>query len=133
MNTKAYIKKYHLDEPEKSDFFDRKAFIKDLQQEFNEQFQNTLVVRAKQGLGMEFNIFQQIVKNIQAKYNAISNKKIGEPLTEKLFSAFYAIAVIPIRAKYYPEEHEKISLKKGLISKDSQESPKKGDNNNPQD
>lgn len=113
MNTSWYVKKYKLD-TEKSDKFNREEFVNDLGKEFTEQLENTILARKKYDLSMDFKIFQQIVKNMQAKFNAISNKKLGKPLTEKLFSAFYATVVIPARAKYFPKEHEEISTKRDM-------------------
>lgn len=113
MNTSWYVKKYKLD-TEKSDKFNREEFVNDLGKEFTEQLENTILARKKYDLSMDFKIFQQIVKNMQAKFNAISNKKLGKPLTEGLFSAFYATVVIPARAKYFPKEHEEISTKRDM-------------------
>ena len=113
MNTSWYVKKYKLD-TEKSDKFNREEFVNDLGKEFTEQLENTILARKKYDLSMDFKIFQQIVKNMQAKFNAISNKKLGKPLTENLFSAFYATVIIPARAKYFPKEHEEISTKRDM-------------------
>lgn len=108
MNTASYVKKYNLGSS-KSDKFNREEFVKDFSKDFLEQVEITRVAREKLGLGFDYNIFQQLVKESVVKFNAISNKKGGAPLTEKLFSAFYAITVIPIRAKLFPKEHAEIS------------------------
>lgn len=55
-----------------------------------------------------FDKFKEIVKQVETKFWAISNKKVGEPFTKNLWSAFYAVYIIPVRAKIYPEIDAKI-------------------------
>lgn len=44
-----------------------------------------------------------MVKQVNDKFRAISNKKKGFAFTFELWNAFFAIKVIPIRNKYFPE------------------------------
>ena len=49
--------------------------------------------------------FLHAVKEQKDKFRSISNMKAGEPFSEKLFSAFFALHVIPIRANLFPNLH----------------------------
>ena len=114
MNTNEYIMKYGLN-TSKSNKFNREEFIKDLSNEFLERFNNTKVAREKMGLEFDFRIFLELVKDMYVKFNSISNKKYGPPLTQKLFSAFYAITVIPTREKFFPKEHMEITNRRNNL------------------
>ena len=70
---------------------------------------NTLKIQAE---NFTYEKFKHLVKEQQDKFWSISNKKIGEPFTEKLFSAFFAIHVIPIRAELFPNIHAKLEIKR---------------------
>lgn len=52
--------------------------------------------------------FRHAIKEQQDKFWQISKKKIGEPLSDGLFSAFFALYVIPLRANLFPNIHEEI-------------------------
>ena len=56
--------------------------------------------------------FLHAVKEQQDKFWSISNKKAGEPFSEKLFSAFFALHVIPIRANLFPNLHAELEEKR---------------------
>lgn len=114
-STKEFIALYRLDQ---SNFnFIREDFLKGL----NEYFLELLVFNAigRQGWDLSqelpinennfnFDKFKQTVRQVEQKFWAISNKKVGEPFSKNLWSAFYAIYVIPIREKYYPEIDQEI-------------------------
>ena len=110
MNTKNYVKKFKLDLGDKE--FDRDGFIREFEKEFLERVKITQNLRKGMGLSFEYNIFSNIIKEMQDKFNSISNKKLGEPLPHSLFSVFYARTVIPLRGKLFPEIHEKIRIYK---------------------
>ena len=52
--------------------------------------------------------FLHAIKEQQDKFWQISKKKLGEPLSDGLFSAFFALHVIPLRANLFPNIHEEI-------------------------
>lgn len=114
MNTKTYIKTFHLD---REGNFNRKAFMKVFSDEFLERLESTRIARINQGLEFEFRIFLNIVKEMQNKFWAISNKKVGEPFTKDFFGWFYSNTVIPARKKYFPDEDHKIALNRAMYNK----------------
>lgn len=107
MKTKDYIKKYNLDSKE-SNKFKREEFLYDLREEFLEKIQIEIKQRKKYSLPFTINDFNRVVKNIEQKFNSISNKKLGEPLTDNLFKAFFAKHVVPIRYQYFPCKEFKV-------------------------
>lgn len=110
MKTNDYIKKYGLDKNNKSlSKLEKDEFFKDLEKELLERIQE----RAKNYTedNLPYRIFQILVKQVNDKFWAISNKKKGIAFTFELWNAFFAIKVIPIRNKYFPEM-EKFKHKK---------------------
>lgn len=101
MKTIDYIKKYGLDKNNKSlSKLEKDEFFKDLEKELLERIQE----REKNYPGdLPYKIFQNLVKQVNDKFRAISNKKKGIAFTFELWNAFFAIKVIPIRNKYFPE------------------------------
>ena len=110
MTTKQYVKKFKLQEPGTHLSYD--AFLKDFIEEFDSRIKVTIETRAKADLEFTFDIFKGLVKEMQTKFCSISNKKIGGPLPETIWNAFYAQAVITRRAHYFPKEHEEINLRR---------------------
>lgn len=104
MKTIDYIKKYGLDKNNKSlSKLEKDEFFKDLER---------IQEREKNYPGdLPYKIFQNLVKQVNDKFWAISNKKKGIAFTFELWNAFFAIKVIPIRNKYFPEM-EKFKHKK---------------------
>lgn len=123
MKTKDYIKKFRMDEENFE--FDRDEFLKELNKEFLDRLELTQKYRELNKMDFPFKVFQEIVKEMQSKFWAISNKKVGKPLTPELFSAFYAYAVIPAREKYFPKEHAEISKRREEIKKRQEERERK--------
>lgn len=111
MTTKQWIKKFNLDSLE-CDPINREEILRELNKEFLERLQTVQMERERKNLEFTFNIFQNVVTEMQAKFWAISNKKVGKPFTQELFSAFYASTVIPNRKKLFPEEHAKITARR---------------------
>lgn len=110
MTTKEYIQKYKLNSPNvDSNKFNRDKFLQDLGGEFVEKLQAALDMATRGRYTLGFPAFQSIVKSMQDKFNSISNKKSGLPLTQDLFNAFFAIYVIPTRARLFPEKHQEIT------------------------
>ena len=117
MHTKEYVKKYRLDDHQYSNHFNTDLFLSDLNEEMMERINMEKESRKKIGLEYSYRIFQVIIQEMQQKFCAISNKKVGGPLRQGLWNAFYAKYIIPTRANDFPEEHKKILLKKELSEK----------------
>lgn len=110
MKTIDYIKKYGLDKNNKSlSKLEKDEFFKDLEKELLERIQERERNYTEDNL--PYRIFQILVKQVNDKFWAISNKKKGFAFTFELWNAFFAIKVIPIRNKYFPEM-EKFKHKK---------------------
>lgn len=110
MKTIDYIKKYGLDKNNKSlSKLEKDEFFKDLEKELLERIQEREKNYTEDNL--PYRIFQNLVKQVNDKFWAISNKKKGIAFTFELWNAFFAIKVIPIRNKYFPEM-EKFKHKK---------------------
>lgn len=110
MKTNDYIKKYGLDKNNKSlSKLEKDEFFKDLEKELLERIQERARNYTEDNL--PYRIFQILVKQVNDKFWAISNKKKGIAFTLELWNAFFAIKVIPIRNKYFPEM-EKFKHKK---------------------
>mgnify|MGYP000193905432 FL=1 len=110
MKTIDYIKKYGLDKNNKSlSKLEKDEFFKDLEKELLERIQEREKNYTEDNL--PYRIFQILVKQVNDKFWAISNKKKGIAFTFELWNAFFAIKVIPIRNKYFPEM-EKFKHKK---------------------
>lgn len=105
MKTIDYIKKYGLDKNNKSlSKLEKDEFFKDLEKELLERIQERERNYTEDNL--PYRIFQILVKQVNDKFWAISNKKKGIAFTFELWNAFFAIKVIPIRNKYFPEMGE---------------------------
>lgn len=110
MKTIDYIKKYGLNKNNKSlSKLEKDEFFKDLEKELLERIQERARNYTEDNL--PYRIFQILVKQVNDKFWAISNKKKGIAFTFELWNAFFAIKVIPIRNKYFPEM-EKFKHKK---------------------
>lgn len=110
MKTIDYIKKYGLDKNNKSlSKLEKDEFFRDLEKELLERIQEREKNYTEDNL--PYKIFQNLVKQVNDKFWAISNKKKGIAFTFELWNAFFAIKVIPIRNKYFPEM-EKFKHKK---------------------
>lgn len=115
MTTKEYIKKYHLQEENFNLNFDK--FLKDFINEFNERIERTIAERKKADLDFGFNIFQNLIKEMQTKFNSISAHTRGS-LPDTIWNGFYAKGVIPARAKYFPVEHAEINARREKFLKE---------------
>lgn len=111
-----YIKKFRLDQSNYQ--FNREEFISELGKDFLEYIQNTTI-----GINPDTNIiyyyrFREIVKNFEEKFWSISSLKPGEPFSKKLWDAFFATQVVPLRKRLFPkmqalieEQRNKITVK----------------------
>lgn len=110
MKTQEYVKQFKLNVPNYQ--FNREKFMEVFGQEFKDRIEATVTACKKMGVEFTYEKFKHLVKEQQDKFWNISNKKIGEPFTEKLFSAFFAIHVIPIRAELFPDIHAEMEIKR---------------------
>lgn len=106
MKTQEYIKQFKLDREHYN--FNRGKFIEAFGQEFNDRIEATLTACKKMQVQFTYEKFLHAVKEQHDKFWNISNKKVGEPFSEGLFSVFFAIHVIPLRANLFPNIHEEI-------------------------
>ena len=96
-----YVKQFKLDQ-ENYDF-KREEFISELGKEFLEYCQTTTIGINSETKHIYYYRFREIVKNFQEKFWSISKLKIGEPFSEKLWNAFFATQVVPLRKKLFPD------------------------------
>lgn len=113
MTTKDYIKTFNLDK--ENIVLNTGEFIKALDFEFLEKLLIVKNFRENNNLTFSFHIFQNLVKEMNRKFWAISNKKVGVSFNGKLYSEFYTKVILKYRQKYFSEEHEKLLQKKAAI------------------
>lgn len=123
-----YVKLFKLDQ-ENFDF-KREEFISELGKEFLEYCQTTTIGRDNKSGIIYYYRFREIVKNFESKFWAISELKVGEPLSQKLWKAFFATQVVPLRGRLYPKMQKRIEEHRQLNSHSKQDKkfsdPKKG-------
>lgn len=115
-----YVKLYRLDQENYQ--FKREEFLKEFGEEFLEYCKTTPIGRNTETGTVYYYRFQEIVKNFETKFWAISQLKKGQPFTKKLWKAFFAIYVCPYREKHFPVQ---VNLIRQLKAK----SPGKQDSN----
>lgn len=114
-----YVKLFKLDQ-ENFDF-KREEFISELGKEFLEYCQTTTIGRDNKSGIIYYYRFREIVKNFESKFWAISGLKVGEPLSQKLWNAFFATQVVPLRRRLYPKMQKKIEEQRQLNSHSKQD------------
>lgn len=114
-----YVKLFKLDQ-ENFDF-KREEFISELGKEFLEYCQTTTIGRNNKSGIIYYYRFREIVKNFESKFWAISELKVGEPLSQKLWNAFFAIQVVPLRRRLYPKMQKRIEEQRQLNSHSKQD------------
>lgn len=110
MKTQEYIKQFKLDREHYH--FNREKFIEAFGQEFNDRIEAIITACKKMQVQFTYEKFLHAVKEQQDKFWNISNKKVGEPFSKGLFSAFFALYVIPIRASLFPNLHAELEEKR---------------------
>lgn len=110
MKTNEYVKQFKLDRENYN--FNRKKFMEAFGQEFKDRIEAMITACQKMKAQFTYEKFLHAVKEQQDKFQSISNKKAGEPFSEKLFSAFFALHVIPIRANLFPNLHAELEEKR---------------------
>jgi len=110
MKTNEYVKQFKLDKENHN--FNRKKFMEAFGQEFKDRIEAMVTACKKLKVQFTYEKFLHAVKEQQDKFQSISNKKVGEPFSEKLFSAFFALHVIPLRANLFPNLHDELEEKR---------------------
>ena len=106
MKTAEYVKQFKLDKPNYN--FNREKFMEAFGQEFKDRIEAMITACKKMQVQFTYEKFLHAIKEQQDKFWQISKKKRGEPLSDGLFSAFFALHVIPLRANLFPNIHEEI-------------------------
>lgn len=110
MKTREYVKQFKLDREHYN--FNREKFMEVFGQEFNDRIEAIITACKKMQVQFTYEKFLHAIKEQQDKFRNISNKKVGEPFSEGLFSAFFALHVIPLRASLFPNIHAKLEEKR---------------------
>lgn len=110
MKTNEYVKQFKLDRENYN--FNREKFMEAFGKEFKDRIEAMITACQKMKVQFTYEKFLHAVKEQQDKFRSISNKKAGEPFSEKLFSAFFALHVIPIRANLFPNLHAELEEKR---------------------
>lgn len=110
MKTAEYVKQFKLDKPNYN--FNREKFMEAFGQEFKDRIEAMITACKKMQVQFTYEKFLHAIKEQQAKFWQISKKKLGEPFSEGLFSAFFALHVIPLRAILFPNIHAELEEKR---------------------
>ena len=110
MKTNEYVKQFKLDKENYN--FNREKFMEAFGQEFKDRIEAVITACKKMKVQFTYEKFLHAVKEQQDKFQSISNKKAGKPFSEKLFSAFFALHVIPLRASLFPNLHAELEEKR---------------------
>ena len=119
MKTQEYVKQFKLDREHYN--FNREKFMEAFGQEFKDRIEATITACKKMQVQFTYEKFLHAIKEQQDKFWNISNKKIGEPFSEGLFSAFFALYVIPLRASLFPNIHAELEEKRRKAIKGCQD------------
>lgn len=117
MKTQEYVKQFKLDREHYN--FNREKFMEAFGQEFKDRIEATITACKKMHVQFTYEKFLHAIKEQQDKFWNISNKKVGEPFSEGLFSAFFALHVIPLRASLFPNIHDKLEKRRKAIERDA--------------
>lgn len=116
MKTQEYVKQFKLDREHYN--FNREKFMKAFGQEFKDRIEATITACKKMQVQFTYEKFLHAIKEQQDKFWNISNKKIGEPFSKGLFSTFFALHVIPLRASLFPNIHAESEEKRRKAKRD---------------
>lgn len=117
MKTQEYVEQFKLDREHYN--FNREKFMEAFGQEFKDRIEATITACKKMQVQFTYEKFLHAIKEQQDKFWNISNKKVGEPFSEGLFSAFFALHVIPLRASLFPNIHDKLEKRRKAIERDA--------------
>lgn len=126
--TKEFIRQFRLNEENFE--FNREDFLTELNKYFleilykaisnNTELQNpyqSLISYANSGK-FTWDMFKHAVKQVEQKFWAISNKKVGLPFSKKLWGAFYVKYVIKVRSDLFPKIEKEIRIKRERYEKE---------------
>ena len=106
-----WVQKFKMDQENYS--FNRQEFIKELTKEFLEAIQNYPVKNPKTN-AISYSNFKRVILTFRRLWEQISIQKVGKTLSEGLWNAFYAQAVIPQRKVLDPRVQDKIDAHKAM-------------------
>lgn len=110
MKTQEYVKQFKLDREHYN--FNREKFMETFGQEFRDRIEANITACKKMQVQFTYEKFLHAIKEQHDKFWNISNKKVGEPFSKGLFSAFFALQVIPLRASLFPNIHDELDEKR---------------------
>ena len=116
-----WVKKFKMDQ--ENYFFNRQEFINELTKEFLEAVQNYPIKNPKTN-AISYNNFKRVISTFRNLWEQISLQKVGKPLSEGLWNAFYAQAIIPQRKILYPRVQDKINAHKAMTIGNRIKNPK---------
>ena len=116
-----WVKKFKMDQ--ENYFFNRQEFINELTKEFLEAVQNYPIKNPKNN-AISYNNFKRVISTFRNLWEQISLQKVGKPLSEGLWNAFYAQAIIPQRKILYPRVQDKINAHKAMTIGNRIKNPK---------
>lgn len=110
MKTLEYVKQFKLDREHYN--FNRNKFMEAFGQEFKDRIEAIITACKKMQVQFTYEKFLHAIKEQQDKFWNISNKKVGEPFSKGLFSAFFTLYVIPLRGSLFPNIHAELEEKR---------------------
>ena len=99
-----FIQRYRMQQEHFS--FNRQAFLDELKEYFLEQVNNYPEKNPKTGC-ITYNRFKRILSDMEVLWANISNGS-KKPLSQGLWNAFFAQAVVPFRKAMFPRVQDKI-------------------------
>lgn len=109
MKTHEYVTKYQLQNP---NVIQTKEMRTNLLKDLSQDLEQRILLLPKEKGEVSYTRFHNLVKEINQKFWAISNKKLGEAFSYNYWNAFYALHIIPLRKKYCPKEHARLEKEK---------------------
>ena len=110
-----FIQRYRMQQEHYS--FNRQAFLDELKEYFLEQVNNYPEKNPKTGC-ITYNRFKRILSDMEVLWANISNGS-KKPLSQGLWNAFFAQAVVPFRKAMFPRVQDKIDSIKARSLGDS--------------
>lgn len=105
MTAQEYIDKFRMNQENFE--FNRQEFIAQLKFDFLESIPRHPEWNPYQQK-LRYKFFKEVVKEFQAKFGQINTLKRGRPLSQGLWKAFFAAAVVPYRKEHYAQIQDHI-------------------------
>lgn len=106
LSTTHFIKKFKLNQENYE--FNRENFLKELNIYFQQRIKAIELEAKGTKDGFTYAKFKHCISQTLAKFDSISNHKVGMPLTSSLWDAFFAIYITKARKELFPEIQAKI-------------------------